>query len=89
MCLNVQLNLFLMLTVLKADISRAHKDFYSRLFSCETIDNQVLYDLLFHIRVHLSPEECESCEGDITLHEVTTSLKDMAHNKSPDPDGLS
>ena len=41
------------------------------------------------MHVHLSPDECKSCEGNITLHKLTMSLKDMVHNKSPGPDGLS
>lgn len=50
----------------QADISRAHVDFYSQLFSCEEIDNQVLDDLLPHVHAHLSPDECKSCKGDVT-----------------------
>ena len=73
----------------QVDISRAHVDFYSQLFSCEQIDHQVLDDLLSHVRARLSPDETQSCEGDVTLLELTTSLKGMAHNKSPGPDGLS
>ena len=72
-----------------ADISRAHVDFYSRLFSRDEIDNCVLDDLLSHVRARLSSAECDSCEGDIALNELTLSLKAMAHNKSPGPDGLS
>lgn len=37
----------------------------------------------------LSPDECQSCEGDITLNELSAVLKNMAHNKSPGPDDLS
>ena len=72
----------------QADISHAHVHLYSRPFSCEEIDDQVLDDLLSHVHVCLSPDECKSCEGDITLHELTTSHKHMVHNKSPSPDGL-
>ena len=71
------------------DNSHAHVDFYSQHFSCQEIDNQVLNDLLSHVRTRLSPDKCKSCEGKITLHELTAALKNMAHNKSPGPDGLS
>ena len=73
----------------QADISRADVDFYSRLFSCEQIGHQVLDDLLSHVRARLLPDETKSCERNVTLLELTTSLKGMAHNKSPGPDGLS
>ena len=72
----------------QADISRAHVHFYSQPFSCEEIDDQVFDDILSHVRVRLSPDLCKSCEGDVTLHELTTSHKHMLHNKSPSPDGL-
>ena len=67
----------------QADISCAYVHFCSRPFSCDEID-----DLLSHMRVRLSPDECKSCESDITLHELTTSHKHMVHNKSRGPDGL-
>ena len=37
----------------------------------------------------LSPDQASSCEGQMTLDEMTFALKKMNSNKAPGPDGLS
>ena len=81
MSLNAQLNLFITLTVLK---------FFLRQTSLVLmyIFAPDLFPVTKLMIYYLTPDECKSCEGDITLHELTTSHKHMVHNKSRGPDGL-
>lgn len=71
------------------EISRAHVDFYSALFSRDDIDHTILDELLSHVNARLSVDEASSCDGQLSLQELTTALAGMARNKSPGPDGLS
>ena len=71
------------------EIEKAHVDFYSRLFSEEPVDAALQDDLLSSLPRQLSPDQASSCEGQMTLDEMTFALKRMNSNKAPGPDGLS
>ena len=71
------------------EIEKAHVDFYSRLFSEEPIDAALQDDLLSSLLRQLSSDQASSCEGQMTLDEMTLALRSMNANKAPGPDGLS
>ena len=71
------------------EIEKAHVDFYSRLFSEEPIDAALQDDLLSSLSRQLSSDQASSCEGQMTLDEMTLALRSMNANKAPGPDGLS
>ena len=70
------------------EIAAAHVDFYSRLFSAEDIDLQCQSDLLSPLLRSLYDTERDSCEGSVSLAELTSSVKSLSLSKSPGPDGL-
>ena len=71
------------------EIEKAHVDFYSRLFSEEPVDAALQDDLLSSLPRQLSSDQASSCEGQMTLDEMTFALRKMNSNKAPGPDGLS
>ena len=71
------------------EIEKAHVDFYSCLFSEEPVDVALQDDLLSSLPCQLSSDQASSCEGQMTLDEMTFALKKMNSNKAPGPDGLS
>ena len=71
------------------EIEKAHVDFYSKLFSEEPIDAALQDDLLSSLSRQLSSDQASSCEGQMTLDEMTLALRSMNANKAPGPDGLS
>ena len=71
------------------EIEKAHVDFYSCLFSEEPVDVALQDDLLSSLQCQLSSDQASSCEGQMTLDEMTFSLKKMNSNKASGPDGLS
>ena len=71
------------------DIEKAHVDFYTQLFSEEPIDTVFQDDLLSSLSRKLTFDLASSCEGEMTLEELTFAMKNMNRNKSPSPDGLS
>ena len=73
----------------QGEIVQAHVDFYTTLFSREDIDHVSSDELLSHVTARLSVDESASCEGHISLQELTDALAGMTRNKSPGPDGLS
>ena len=72
-----------------ADIERAHVDFYTRLFSEEPIDHECKQLCLASILNFLSSEQRDSCEGFLTLNELSFSVKSLNLGKSPGSDGFS
>ena len=70
------------------DIMKAHVDFYTKLFSPDSIDITVQNELLANVTRRLSVPDRDLCEGDLLLSEATDTLKSMSNNKSPGPDGL-
>ena len=71
------------------EIEKAHVDFYSRLFSEEPIDAALQDDLSSSLSRQLSSNQASSCEGQMTLDEMTLALGTMNANKALGPDGLS
>ncbi len=65
-----------------------HEEFYANLFSQDDIDLEVQGNLLSNVSRSLSESESESCDGDLSLFEITNAVKGMSKNKSPGPDGL-
>lgn len=61
--------------------------FYSALFTAETIDFSAQAELLSNLSARLPDDARLHCEGLLSLNEVFTALKGMAH-KSPGSDGL-
>ena len=69
-------------------IERAHVAFSTNLFSEEPIDEcykQMCFD---NIHSTLSPDQRDSCEGELTLFELTSSVNSLSLNRSPGQDGL-
>ena len=71
------------------EIEKAHVDFYSCLFSEEPVGVALQDDLLSSLQCELSSDQASSCEGQMTLDEMTFALKKMNSNKASGPDGLS
>ena len=65
------------------EIEKAHIDFYFRLFSKEPIVVALQYDLLSSLSRQLSSHQMSSCEGQMTLDEMTLALRSMNTNKVP------
>ena len=67
----------------REEIERAHVAFYTKLFSEEPIDEcykQMCFD---NISSTLSPDRRDSCEGELTLSELTSSVNSLSLNRSP------
>ena len=71
------------------EIEQAHVDFYTNLFSSESIDPHFKENILNEISNFLAEPDRESCEGILSLAELTASVKSLNHNKAPGLDGLS
>lgn len=63
-------------------------DFYHKLFACEEVDPVCQQHLFSELDLKFSPEESASCDGLVSLDELTTSMKSLSLNKSPCTDGL-
>ena len=72
----------------RADLDRVHVEFYTQLFSEEAVDMACQQHLLLQLSSKLTPEESLSCDGPISPHELTESVKSLALNKSSGPGGL-
>ena len=71
-----------------ANLDRVHVEFYTQLFSEEAVDMTCQQHLFLQLSSKLTPEESFSCDGPISPPELTVSVKSLALNKSPGPDGL-
>lgn len=71
-----------------ADLEKVHVDFYRKLFACEEVDPVCQQHLFSELDLKFSPKESASCDGLVSLDELTTSVKSLSLNKSPGPDGL-
>ena len=69
------------------DILEAFKDFYTKLYTDESIDQALVDDFLQSVP-KLHNDVSATCEGRITKEEFLLALRDMENNKSPGPDGL-
>jgi len=70
------------------EMMEAHTTFYTDLFSRGYIDLQSQQELFSHATSRLSEAESSSCEGLLTLAEVSEALRRSNRNKSPGSDGL-
>ena len=57
------------------EIMEAHTKFYTDLFSRGNIDLQSQQELFSHVTSRLSEAESSSCEGPLTLAEVSVALR--------------
>lgn len=72
----------------RADVERAHVQFYTKLFSEEPIDPVCKQQCFDHFSKTLPDFEQNFCDEQISLAELTNSVKSLNLNKSPGPDGL-
>ena len=72
----------------RADLDRVHVEFYTQLFSEEPVDMTCQQHLFFQLNTKLTPAESSSCDGPISLQELTESVKTLSLNKSPGTDGF-
>lgn len=73
--------------VKSGDILDAFKDFYSKLYTDEAVDQDIV-DLFLKSLPKLRNDLSAQCEGPITKEELLLALRDMENNKSPGSDGL-
>ena len=69
-------------------ICRSWSDYYSSLFSAESVDLQILESLFENLTARLPADAVSSCEGPLSGQEVCSALEGMARGKSPGSDGL-
>ena len=72
----------------RVDVERAHVDFYSGLFSAEQIDPFSQGLLLEGVTRSLSEPDRALCEGEISLVELSASLRTLSTAKAPGSDGF-
>ena len=65
-----------------------HEQFYTLLYSEEPIDIEIQNFLFSQVTSRLSQPESDSCEGPLSLEELTEALRISNKNKNPGPDGL-
>ena len=63
-------------------------DFYTQLFAAKPVDLFSQRQLFSNLTVKLSDLEHDSCEGSISLPEISAAAKSLSLNKSPGPDGF-
>ena len=76
-----------------AEILKAQKDFYYKLFSVDNLEHQKsVSDCMNYINAYsipcISKTSKEICDADITMQEIEDAVKGLANNKAPGPDGL-
>ena len=72
----------------RAEIEQTHVQFYTNLFSAEPIDPECTQRCLDCITRVLSTTQSDSCEGSLSLTELSNSLKSLNTGRSPGSDGL-
>ena len=65
-----------------------HEQFYTLLYSEEPIDSEVQNFLFSQVTSRLLQPESDSCEGPLSLEELTEALRISNKNKTPGPGGL-
>ena len=70
------------------DLVECFSNFYFDLFSAELVDPGAQDTLLSNVSARLSVDECNVCEGTLTVEECFTALQGMARRKAPGCDGL-
>ena len=71
----------------KKDIINEVMNFYKNLYSRKNVDNVEISDLVNNLP-KLSDHQSNSLEGELTLDEISCSLKEMKNGKSPGSDGF-
>ena len=66
-----------------------HEQFYAFLYSEGPIDNEIQNFLFSQVKSRLSQPESDSCEGPLSLEELSEALRISNKNKTPGPDRLS
>ncbi len=72
----------------REEIEHAHEQFYANLFAPEPIDMDAQALLLSEVHASLSQPDRDFCEGEISVSELSKSLKSLNTGKAPGPDGL-
>ena len=72
-----------------AGIEQEIVQFYSNLFSSEPIDTLCKQTCLSSIENHLDFSQRQSCEGFLSLQELSDAVKTLNLGKSPGSDGFS
>ena len=70
------------------ELLTVHEQFYTLLYSEEPIDSEIQNILFSQVTSRLSQPESDSCEGPLSLEELTEALRISNKNKTPGPDGL-
>ena len=70
------------------DMVKQTHNFYTDLYTEEGVEEQAQETLLDKIKVKLTKEEAEICEGTVTYDEVTSALRQTQNDKSPGTDGI-
>lgn len=63
-------------------ICRSWSDYYSSLFSAESVDLQIQESLFENLTARLPADAVSSCEGPLSVQEVRSALKGMAQTAS-------
>ena len=70
------------------DMVKQTRNFYTDLYTEEGVEEETQETLLDKIKVKLTKEGAEICEGTVTYDEVTSPLKQTQNDKSPGTDGI-
>ena len=70
------------------DMVKQTRNFYNDLYTEEGVEETAQEILLDKIKVSLTKEEADVCEGTVTHVEVTSALKQTQNDKSPGTDGI-
>ena len=71
-----------------SEICQSWTDYYSSLFSAESVNLQIQETLFENLTARLPADAVSSCEGPLSVQEVRSALEGMARGKSPGSDGL-
>lgn len=72
----------------QSDLESILVNFYSRLFSKDSLDMQIQTELIDDLEFSLNDLECEQCEGLFTKEELFLALQGLQTGKLPGSDGL-
>jgi len=70
-----------------SSIVEACRHFYAELYSAETVDADVMQQLL-NLIDRLTSSMLEACDGKIIVEECAAAISSMENNKTPGSDGL-
>ena len=70
------------------ELLTVHEQFYTLLYSEEPVDSEIHNFLFSQVTSRLLQPESASCEGRLSLEELTEALSISNKNKTPGPDGL-